>query len=103
MKIIFSHTFNSHKMLRRTRLQTQLASGSTSPTASNPEAPRRLGKEKTTELSEIYAAWINNRQAQLEEDVGAMSQEMSTIKELLERLFVPQAQKTTIGDAAVEE
>ena len=35
------------------------------------------------------ATQINHPQAQLEEAVGAMSQEMSTIKELLERLFVP--------------
>ena len=43
-----------------------------------------------TELSGINVTRINNRQAQLEEAVGAMSQEMSTIKELLERLFVSQ-------------
>ena len=41
---------------------------------------------------------INHRQAQLEEAVGAMSQEMSTIKELLERLFVPQGRMITRGD-----
>ena len=32
-----------------------------------------------------------------------MSQEIGTIKELLERLFVPQAPKTTRGDNVVEE
>ena len=43
-----------------------------------------------TELSEVDAMLINHRQVQLEEAVGAMSQEMGTIKELLERLFVAQ-------------
>ena len=46
---------------------------------------------------------MNNRQTQLEEAVGMMSQEIGTIKELLERLFVPQAPTTTRGDNAVEE
>ena len=32
-----------------------------------------------------------------------MSQEISTIKGLLERLFVPQAPTTTRGDVTVEE
>ena len=90
-------------MPRRTRSQTQPASSSASPTASNPKAPRRRRKEKTTELSEMDAMMINHRQAQLEEALGVMSQEMSTIKELLERLFVPQAPTTTRGDVAVEE
>ena len=90
-------------MPQRTRSQTQPASSSASPTMLNPEAPERPRKEKTTELSEIDATRINNRQAQLEEAVGAMSQEMSTIKELLKRLFVPQAPMTTRGDVAVEE
>ena len=90
-------------MPRRTRSQTQPTSSSASLTASNPEAPRRPEKEKKTELSEIDTTWINNRQAQLEEAVGAMSQEMSTIKELLKRLFVPQAPTTTRGDAAIEQ
>ena len=49
------------------------------------------------------ATLINHHQAQLEEVVRAMSQEMSTIKELLERLFVPQAPTITKGDVAVEE
>ena len=57
----------------------------------------------TTELLEIDATWINNRQVQLEEAVGPMSLEMSTIKELLERLFLPQALTTTTGDVVVEE
>ena len=90
-------------MPRRTRSQTQPTSSSASPRALNPKAPRRPGKEKTTELSKRDAARINNRQAQLEEAVGAMSQEMSTIKELLEKLFAPQALTTTRGDVAVEE
>ena len=49
------------------------------------------------------ATWINHGQVQLEEAVGAMSQEMSTIKEFLERLFVPQALMTARGDVVVEE
>ena len=49
------------------------------------------------------AALISNRQAQLKEAVGVMSQKMSTIKGLLERLFVPQAPMTTRSDVAVEE
>ena len=40
---------------------------------------------------------------QLEEAVGVMSQEMSTIKELLENLFVPQAPAMIRGDDVVEE
>ena len=55
------------------------------------------------ELLEIDATRIKNRQAQLKEAVGAMSQEMSTIKELLKRLFDPQAPTTTKGDVVVEE
>ena len=46
---------------------------------------------------------MNNRQAQLEEAIGMMSQEIGTIKELLKRLFVPQAPMTTRGDNVVEE
>ena len=46
---------------------------------------------------------MNNCQVQLEEAVGMMSQEISTIKELLKRLFVPQAPTTMKGDNAVEE
>ena len=42
-----------------------------------------------TELSEMDIAQMSNRQAQLEEAMGTMSQEMSTIKGLLERLFAP--------------
>ena len=87
----------------RTRLQTQPASSSTSPTALNPEVPRRPRKEKVTGLSEMEAARISNRQVQPEEAIGAMSQEMSSIKGLLERLLVPQAPTMTRGDAAVEE
>ena len=90
-------------MPRRTRSQTQLASSSTSLLASSPEAPRRLGNEKVTELNEIDAVQMNNCQAQLEEAIGMMSQEIGTIKELLERLFIPQALITTKGDNAVEE
>ena len=46
---------------------------------------------------------ISNRQAQLEEAIGTMSQEMSNIKGLLERLFVPQAPTMTSSDVAAEE
>ena len=53
--------------------------------------------------NEIDAVQMNNHQAQLEEAVGMMSQEIGTIKELLKRLFVPQASTTTRGDDAVEE
>ena len=55
------------------------------------------------ELSEIDATQMNSHQAQLEEAVGAMSLEISTIKEFLEKLFVPQAPTTTRGDVTVEE
>ena len=44
-----------------------------------------------------------NRQMQLEETVGAMSQEISTIKQLLDRLVVPRAPTTTRGETAIEE
>ena len=46
---------------------------------------------------------MNNRHTQLDEAVGMMSQEIGTIKELLERLFIPQPLMTTRGDNAVEE
>ena len=54
------------------------------------------------EQTEIDPVQMNANQVQLEEAVGMMSQEMSTIKELLER-FIPQAPATTRGDNAVEE
>ena len=46
---------------------------------------------------------ITNRQAQLEETVGAMSQEIGTIKQLLKRLLIPRAPTATRGEAAIEE
>ena len=55
------------------------------------------------ELTEVELAQMNNYQAQLEEAVGVMSQEIGTIKQLLERLLVPRAPATTRGDIAVEE
>ena len=55
------------------------------------------------ELLEVDVMLMYHCQAQLEEALGAMSQEMSTIKELLERLLVPQALMTTRGDVAVKE
>ena len=55
------------------------------------------------EQTKIDAVQMNARQVQLEEVVGVMSQEMSTIKELLERLFNLQAPATTRGDDAIEE
>ena len=54
-------------------------------------------------LNEIDVVQIINCQAQLEEAVGMMSQEIGTIKELLKRLFVPQAPTATRGDNAVEK
>ena len=45
---------------------------------------------------------MNAHQVQLEEAVGMMSQEIGMIKELLERLFVPQAPATTKGDNIVK-
>ena len=41
------------------------------------------------EQIEMDAAQMNAHQVQLEEAVGVMSQKIGTIKELLERLFVP--------------
>ena len=49
------------------------------------------------------AVQMNAHQVQLEEAVGVMSQEIGTIKELLKRLFVPQALATTRGDNTMEE
>ena len=46
---------------------------------------------------------MNARQVQLKEAVGVMSQEIGTIKELLKRLFVPEAPMTMRGDNVVEE
>ena len=55
------------------------------------------------ELIEIEAAQMTNRQAQLEEAVGVMSQEIGIIKQLIERLLIPRAPTTTKGDTAVEK
>ena len=55
------------------------------------------------ELTEVEVAQMNNHQAQLEETIGVMSQEIGTIKRLLERLLVPRAPKTIRGDTTVEE
>ena len=90
-------------MSQRTHSQTQPASSSASPPASNPESHRRPGKEKAIELTELDSVQRNACQVQLEEAVGVMNQEMSTIKEFLERLFVPKAPVTTRGDDVVEE
>ena len=46
---------------------------------------------------------MNACQVQLEEAVGVMSQKIGKIKELLKRLFVPQAPARTRRDNAVEE
>ena len=46
---------------------------------------------------------MTNHQAQLEEAVGVMSQEIGTIKQLFERLLIPRAPAMTKGDTAVEE
>ena len=40
---------------------------------------------------------------QLEEIVGVISQEINTIKQLLERLVAPRAPTTTNGETTVEE
>ena len=55
------------------------------------------------ELTEVEATQMNNRQPQLKEVVGVMSQEIGTIKQLLERLLVPRALMTTNGDTAAKE
>ena len=55
------------------------------------------------ELIDVKATQMTNRQAQLEEAVGVMSQEIGKIKQLLERLLIPRAPMMTKGDTAVEE
>ena len=55
------------------------------------------------EQVEVDAAQMTNRQVQLEEAIGVMSQEIGTIKQLLERLLVPRAPTETRGKTAVEE
>ena len=55
------------------------------------------------EQTKIDVVQMNVYQAQLEEAVGIMSQEMSTIKELFERLFIPQVPAAVKSDNAVEE
>ena len=55
------------------------------------------------ELTEVEAAQMTNRQAQLEEAIKVMSQEIGTIKQLLKRLLVPRALKTTKGDTVAKE
>ena len=90
-------------MLRKTHPQNQPASSSTSLPALGSEALRRPGKERVTKLNEIDAVQMNNHQTQLEEAIGMTSQEIGSIKELLQRLFVPQAPTTTRGDNVVAE
>ena len=63
----------------------------------------RPGKEKVMEQTEVEASQMNNHQAQLEEAVGVMSQEIGTIKQLLERLLVRRTLVTTRDDITVEE
>ena len=55
------------------------------------------------ELTKVEATQMTNRQAQLEEVVGVISQEIGAIKKLLERLLVPRAPTTTKGDTIIEE
>ena len=55
------------------------------------------------ELTKANVAQMTNRQAQLEETVGVMSQEIGTIKKLLERLLVPRAPTVTKGKTFTEE
>ena len=55
------------------------------------------------EQMEIDAAQMTNHQEQLEEVVGVMRQEIGMIKQLLERLFVPQAPTATRGETIVEK
>ena len=90
-------------MPRKTRLQNQPASSLTSPSALSFEVPKRPGKEKVAGLTEVEVTQMSNRQAQLEEAVGVMSQEIGTIKQLLEGLLVSRALVMTKGDTAVEE
>ena len=61
-------------MSQKTRSQNYPASSSTSPLALSSGGPRRPGKDKVTEPNEIDVVQMNNRQAQLEEAVGVMSQ-----------------------------
>ena len=84
---------NMHKMSQKTRSQNKPASSSTSLQASSSEDPKRPGKEKVLELTEVEAVQMTNRQAKLEEAMGVMSQEIGTIKQLLKRLLVPRAQR----------
>ena len=55
------------------------------------------------ELTEVDVAQMTNCQMQLEEAVGVMSQEIGTIKQLLERLLIPRAPTATKGETVVEE
>ena len=89
---------NSHTIPRK-----KPASCSTSPQASSSEVSRRPGKEKILELIEVEATQMMNRQTQLEEAVGAMSQEIGIIKQLLDRLLIPRTLTVTRGKIAMEE
>ena len=55
------------------------------------------------ELTEVDATQMANHQTQLEEAVGVMSQEICTIKQLLERLLVPRAPMVTKGETIIKE
>ena len=45
------------------------------------------------ELAEVDATQMANRQMQLEETVGVMSQEIGIIKQLLDKLVLPEPQQ----------
>lgn len=55
------------------------------------------------EQAKVDIAQMPSRQMQLEKAVGAMSQEINTIKQLLERLVAPQAHMVIRGETAAEE
>ena len=83
-------------MPRRTRsqnlIQNQPSESQNQDPASN--LPQRPRKEKVPEHTKIDLAQVASRQVQLEGMMEETNQAVHTIKELLERMVLPQIQKT---------
>ena len=79
-------------MLSKTRsqnlIQNQPSESQNQALASDP--PQRPGKEKAPEHTEIDLAQVASRQVQLEGMMEETNQAVHTIKELLERMVLPQ-------------
>ena len=91
-------------MPRRTRSQnlTQNQPSESQNQAYASDPPQRPGKEKAPKHIVIDLAQVANRQAQLEGMVEETNHAVHTIKELLERMVLPQGQQTQRPRLATE-